>query len=242
MFLRLNYNVVLSLIQRRRFFNVLVIRSFYQQYNNVLTISLQRFFIINITELLGRHLNVKWPRFYNVGKCHDTVEQHRDVKATAIQRRSYVVCLLGLTNEKHFLKTMSHQIMIVVCNFSLSSFKLREGIQPALTKFLNKFSKWKTTCYIKRNFSCGIFLFLLAKYLISVAIALTHFKQGCIKPGITTDNFSIVRILNFHSKPDVRMKTMPYTLFVLHLEWQELSKSGNSTLMLFLSRTALSFR
>ena len=114
MFLRLNYNVVLSLIQRRRFFNVLVIRSFYQQYNNVLTISLQRFFIINITELLGRHLNVKWPRFYNVGKCHDTVEQHRDVKATAIQRRSYVVCLLGLTNEKHFLKTMSHQIMILV--------------------------------------------------------------------------------------------------------------------------------
>ena len=129
--------------------------------------------------------------------------------------------------------------MIVVCNFSLSSFKLREGIQPALTKFLNKFSKWKTTCYIKPNFSCGIFLFLLAKYLISVAIALTHFKQGCIKPGITTDNFSIVRILNFHSKPDVRMKTMPYTLFVLHLEWQELSKSGNSTLMLFFSRTAL---
>lgn len=155
-----------------------------------------------------------------------------------------------MTNEKHLPKTISQWEFnyglftnltrtVVGSNFSLSSFKLREGIQPALTKFLNKFSKWKTTCYIKRNFSCGIFLFLVAKYLISVAIALTHFKQGCIKPGITTDNFSIVRILNFHSKPDVRMKTMPYTLFVLHLEWQELSKSGNSTLMLFLSRTAL---
>ena len=93
--------------------------------------------------------------------------------------------------------------MIVVCNFSLSSFKLKEGIQPALTILLNKFSKWKTTCYIKPNLSFEIFLFLLAKYLISVAMALTHFKQGCVKPGITTDNFSIVRMLNFHSKPDV---------------------------------------
>ena len=64
--------------------------------------------------------------------------------------------------------------------------------------------------YQAKNFF-EIFLFLLAKYLISVAMALAHFKQGCIKPGITTDNFSVVRILNFHSKPDVFENNALYT-------------------------------
>ena len=76
------------------FSDVLVITSSYQQYNEVvLTSSLQFRFINNITTLLGRLLidTVMIQR-------HDMVEQHRDVKATAIQSRYDVLYLLGIQN------------------------------------------------------------------------------------------------------------------------------------------------
>ena len=54
---------------------------------------------------------------------------------------------LNLTNEKHFLKTLSQSEfdyglftnlprIIVACDFSQSSFRLRRGILPLLTKYV----------------------------------------------------------------------------------------------------------
>ena len=71
-----------------------VLTSFYQQYNNVvLTSSLQRRFINNITTLLG--LLLIDVVFTTLVQRHGLVEQRCDIKATVIQRRYVVVCLLG---------------------------------------------------------------------------------------------------------------------------------------------------
>ena len=98
-FRSLNYNIVLSTIQRRCS-DVLITVSFYQQYSNVfsdvlfitslyhqyidvfLTSSLQCRFINNITTSLGRLLiDVV---FTALLQHHDMVEQRRDVKTTVI--------------------------------------------------------------------------------------------------------------------------------------------------------------
>ena len=86
-----------------------------------------------------------------------------------------------MTNENHFPKTISQwefdyglftnlPTIIVARNFSLSSFKLKRGILPLLTKYV-----LKTTCHTKLNFSLWTKLLenlLLAKYLISVVASL----------------------------------------------------------------------
>ena len=61
---------------------------------------------------------------------------------------------------------------IVACNFSPSSFKLKRGILPLLTKY---YPNLKTSCHIKPKFFLWTKLLenlLLAKYLISVTAAL----------------------------------------------------------------------
>ena len=62
--------------------------------------------------------------------------------------------------------------MIVACDFSPSSFKLRRVI---LLSWQNKYPNLKTTCHIKRKYFLWTKLpenLLLAKYLTSVAAAL----------------------------------------------------------------------
>ena len=92
-----------------------------------------------------------------------------------------------MTNEKYFPKTLSQwesdyglfknfPRIVVACDFSQSSFKLRSGILPLLTKYVYYL---KTTCRIKLKFLLRTKLLknlLLAKYLISVATPL-HFPK-----------------------------------------------------------------
>ena len=68
--------------------------SFYHQCSDVvLTSSLQRRFISNITTLLGCLLNDVI--FTTLVQRHDMVERSHDVKATAMFGRYDIVCLLG---------------------------------------------------------------------------------------------------------------------------------------------------
>ena len=72
----------------------------------------------------------------------------------------HVNVLLGLTNEKHFPKSISQwefdyglfinlPIIISACDFSPSLFKTIRGILPLLT---NTYPDLKATCHIKLNF------------------------------------------------------------------------------------------
>ena len=87
LFWRLNYHDVLLLI-KRRFSDVLIITSFYQQCKNVsVTSSLQSRFINNITTSLGPLLIDIIFTSMSIKRFYDMVERGHDVKATAVQCR-----------------------------------------------------------------------------------------------------------------------------------------------------------
>ena len=91
-----------------------------------------------------------------------------------------------MTNEKHFLKTIRQwevdyglftnlPRIVKFTNFSPSSFKLKRGILPLLTKYVSQLGNYL-------SYQAKIFLWtwllknlLLAKYLISAAAPLSNF-------------------------------------------------------------------
>ena len=91
-----------------------------------------------------------------------------------------------MTNEKHFLKTIRQWELdyglftnlpriVKFTNFSPSSFKLKRGILPLLTKYVSQLGNYL-------SYQAKIFLWtwllknlLLAKYLISAAAPLSNF-------------------------------------------------------------------
>ena len=64
------------------------------------------------------------------------------------------------------------------------------------------------------------------------------FYHWCVKPGFTTDNYSVDKPTNF-CLVSMSLNTMRGLLFVTYLEYRKFTKPGKMTLMLFFSRTVL---
>ena len=93
-----------------------------------------------------------------------------------------------MTNERHFPKTLykwefdyglftNLPRTIVPHDFSPSSFKLKRGILPLLTKYVSLKNNLKITCHTKLKFFLWTKLlenFLLAKYFISATAPLKN--------------------------------------------------------------------
>ena len=152
-------------------------------------ISLYFYFMVGFLWSLYLHTIFLW--------CSEKQTTNNKHLLELIKRRSKVkkkIChvnvLYILTNKKHFPKAISQwefdygpltnlPRIIVVCDFSPSSLKLKRGILPPL---IEKYPNLKTTRHINPNFFLWTRLLenlLFAKYLLSVAQASKKDTNKC---------------------------------------------------------------
>ena len=126
-------------------------------------------------------------------------------------------CFKFLTNENHFPKTISQWkfdyglftnllTIIVACDFSPSSLKLKRGILPLLTKW---YCNFKTTCHINLKFLLWTKLLenlLLTKYLISLAAPLLIFLTIFLPIFFS----KISKSITLHKHPISTLKWIPH--------------------------------
>ena len=137
-----------------------------------------------------------------------------------------------MTNEKHFLKTISQWEfdydlftnllrIIVICDFSPSSFNLRRGILTLLTKYVSELGNYLYHCHIKLKIFFWTKLLenlILAKYLITVAATLK--KPGKVYPLYLWT----VKVIMTHQYWSFMKEILLHILFLLLMSLMTFSK------------------